>query len=157
VTQEKEKLNINKILQEQVDFYQASAANRALELVLDQGELPPVMGNRQNIEEVFSNLISNAIKYSPDGGRISITTGTEKKYIRIDVRDTGLGIPSNQINRIFDRFYRVKDDQTRMITGTGLGLAIVKNIVEAHNGIISVESEPGRGSTFFVYLPIVNE
>lgn len=157
VTQEKEKLNIEQILEDQVDFYQASAKDRGIVLVLDQArELPAVMGNRRNIEEVFSNLISNAIKYSPEGGRISIAAGAEKKYIRISVRDTGLGIAANHVNRIFDRFYRVKDDQTRMITGTGLGLAIVKSIVEAHNGIISVESEPGRGSTFSVFLPAFN-
>ena len=158
VTQEKEKLNIKKILEDQVDFYQASAKDHDLDLVMENvHELPPIMGNRQNIEEVFSNLISNAIKYSPAKGQISITAGVEKNYVRVSVADTGFGIPPDHINRIFDRFYRVKDDQTRMITGTGLGLAIVKSIIEAHNGMISVKSETGLGSTFFVDLPIVNE
>jgi signal transduction histidine kinase len=158
VTQEKEKLNLKHILEDQVNFYQASAKDKGLDLVLDKiPELPPIMGNRQNIEEVFSNLISNATKYTPEGGRISIDAEVEKKYIRVSVADTGFGIPLNNINRIFDRFYRVKDDQTRMITGTGLGLSIVKSIIEAHNGMISVESEPGKGSTFFVDLPIVND
>jgi signal transduction histidine kinase len=158
VTQEKEKLSLDRILENQVDFYRPSAAEQGIELILEpMNALPPVMGNQQNMEEVFSNLISNAIKYSPDGGKIRIAAEAEEKYVRISVRDTGLGMSPDHIARIFDRFYRIKDDHTRMITGTGLGLPIVKSVIEAHNGIISVDSEPGRGSTFTVYLPMMNE
>jgi len=157
ITQDKEKLNMSELIANQVAFQQTSA--QAKEVSLDLGslpELPPVLGNRYNMEEVLSNLISNAIHYTPRGGKIKVTADIEKNHLCIRVSDTGLGIPEDEIDRIFDRFYRVKNDKTRFITGTGLGLAIVKSIVEAHNGNVRVESELDSGSTFYVYIPIVN-
>ena len=118
-------------------------------------ELPSVLANRRSLEEVVSNLISNAIRYTPDGGSITVSAGVERDYARISVQDTGFGIAGEDREKIFERFFRVKNDQTRFITGTGLGLAIVKSIVEAHNGTIRVESEVGRGSTFHVHLPVM--
>lgn len=73
----------------------------------------------------------------------------------MSVRDSGIGIPRTEIERIFDRFYRVKDERTKYVVGTGLGLALIKSIVEAHQGMIQIESEPDRGSTFHVYLPLI--
>ncbi|MBW2065101.1 MAG: response regulator [Deltaproteobacteria bacterium] len=157
VIQEKGKLDICEILDEQVAFYrpQAEEKNIVLEWESARG-LPPVFGNRGNIEEVFSNLLSNALKYTPDGGKVTITAEVEDDYVRIDFADTGMGIAEQHLPYIFDRFYRIKNDKTRFITGTGLGLAIVKSVVEAHNGMITVESKPGVGSTFRVYFPRVS-
>ncbi len=115
--------------------------------------LPPVNGDGNNLEGVFTNLISNAIKYTPEGGEITIRVRAEGKNVRVEVSDTGIGISKENLSRIFDRFYRVKSEKTREIVGTGLGLCIVKHIVEAHLGTISIESEEGGGSTFTVVLP----
>ncbi len=86
---------------------------------------------------------------------MSVSALAEKGYVHIVVKDTGFGISQEDLGKIFERFYRVKNDKTRMISGTGLGLAIVKSIVEAHNGRIEAESELGRGSTFHVFLPLM--
>jgi two-component system phosphate regulon sensor histidine kinase PhoR len=100
------------------------------------------------MEGIFTNLISNAIKYTPEGGSILIRIEDENSFVKISVTDTGIGIKQEDISRIFDRFYRVKSSETRRIVGTGLGLSIVKSIVDAHLGSIMVESEEGRGTTF---------
>jgi len=117
-------------------------------------DLPPVLANKSNMEEVFSNLITNAINYTPEGGKISILAVAVKTHLCVSISDTGFGIPSEDLTKIFERFFRVKNEKTRHITGTGLGLPIVKNILEAHNGKIRVESELDKGSTFYVYLPL---
>jgi len=157
VTQEKEKLNMGSILKDHVAFHQPQAQEKGIVLTLEPfSELPPVLGNRRNMEEVLSNLLSNAIKYTPKGGRVTVEAAVENSYLRISVADTGMGIAAEDLEYIFERFYRVKDDRTRLITGTGLGLAIVKSIVEAHNGIVTVESEPDVGSTFRVYIPLMS-
>jgi len=156
ITLEKERLRTASLLNEQVAFHQTRAQSKNIELSLEPvSELPPVLANKRAVEEVFANLLTNAIKYTPEGGKVSVSAGAEKDYVHIMVKDTGFGISREDLGKIFDRFYRVKDDKTRMISGTGLGLAIVKSIVEAHNGRIEVESEPGRGSTFHVFLPIM--
>ena len=157
ITQEREQLDLFPLLVDQVTFYQASAQEKKISLDLKKPpELPMIMGNRYNLEEVLSNLINNAIKYTPEGGKITVSAGVEKTYLCISVRDSGYGIPEDEIGRVFDRFYRVKNDQTRYITGTGLGLAIVKSIMEAHNGMVRAVSEPGHGSTFSIYIPMSN-
>lgn len=156
IVQEKEKLDMNKLLEDQVDFFQETARAKNIRLRLDNPpELSPILANRGNMEEVLSNLISNGIKYTPDGGEITVSAGIENKYLCITVRDSGFGIPNEDLKRIFERFYRVKNEETRNIIGTGLGLPIVKSIIEAHHGKIKVESEIGKGSTFCIYLPLV--
>lgn len=156
IVQEKEKLDIGKLLQDQVAFFQESAKEKDIQLELESlTEIQPVLANPGNMEEVLSNLISNAINYTPNKGTITISSKAEKKYLCITVSDTGFGIPKEDLDRIFERFYRVKNEKTRHIIGTGLGLPIVKSIVEAHNGKIKVESELGKGSSFFVYLPLI--
>jgi two-component system, OmpR family, phosphate regulon sensor histidine kinase PhoR len=157
ITIEKERLKLEGLLCEQVGFYEAKAAEKRISLsIASLPELPPVLANKRSIEEVFSNLITNAIRYTPEGGSITLCGGVEKDYVRISVKDTGFGIGKEDRDRIFERFYRAKNDQTRFITGTGLGLAIVKSIVDAHNGMIKVESEVGRGSAFHIDLPIIH-
>ncbi|MFC1863013.1 response regulator [Thermodesulfobacteriota bacterium] len=155
ISQDKEKIDMAQLLTENVNFHVSSAQQKEIHLDLDQlPELPPVLCNRVNMEEVLSNLISNAIKYTPDGGQICVSASADKEFLCITVKDNGFGIPSEDIDHIFDRFYRVKNDKTRYITGTGLGLAIVKEIINAHNGIIRVESEENKGTTFYAFIPI---
>lgn len=155
ISQEKESLNMADLLAEQVTFHQAGAQEAGCPIHLDSINEPlPVLANRQNMEEVLSNLIGNAIKYSPQGGRITISAIRNSASIEIRISDQGLGIPEEDLDRIFSRFYRIKNEKTRFIHGTGLGLAIVKSILEAHHGSIRVESCPGKGSTFYVHLPL---
>ena len=156
ITLEKEKLHVTSLLSEQVVFHQTRAKGKSIQLTLESlPELPPILANKRAIEEVIANLLTNAIKYTPESGQVSVSAAAEKTWVHIAVKDTGFGISQENLSRIFERFYRVKDDKTRMISGTGLGLAIVKSIVEAHNGRIEAESEPDRGSTFHVFLPIM--
>lgn len=115
--------------------------------------VPKVMADQGQLEQVLLNLLDNAIKYTPDGGDIAIRTRQENKRVVIEVSDTGIGIPSKDLKRIFERFYRVDEGRSREQGGTGLGLAIVKHIVQLHGGEITVTSEAGKGSTFTVTLP----
>jgi len=155
IMQEKEILHLGEMLKDQVAFHEAKAQAKSIHLELDPlPDLPPVVANRPNMEEVVSNLITNAINYTPEGGRVTVSAGVEGRYLRISVKDTGLGIAKEDLDQIFNRFYRVKNEKTMYITGTGLGLPIVKSILEAHNGLIRVESEVDRGSTFHAYLPL---
>jgi heavy metal sensor kinase len=110
-------------------------------------------GDSNILEQAFSNLINNAIKYTPPGGTVTIMTKKEDGSIKIMVSDTGIGIPGNEIPHIFDRFYRVDKERSRKMGGTGLGLAITRWIVSAHNGKIIVKSTVGSGSDFIVILP----
>ena len=154
ISQEKEQLNLSDILADQVAFHAAKAQAKGISLELEPlPELAPVFVDRRNMDEVFSNLISNAINYTPEGGKVVVAAAMESGYLRSSVSDNGIGMASEDLSQIFNRFYRIKNDKTRFIIGTGLGLAIVKSIVEAHNGFIRVESEPDRGSTFHVYIP----
>ncbi len=127
-------------------------------------ELPPplpypivVDGNAQRLEQVFTNLLENALKYTPRGGRVSVTVRPGPHDVSIDVKDTGVGIPQGDLTRVFERFYRVDRSRSRDMGGTGLGLAIVKHVVRAHGGQVSVKSTEGMGSTFTVTLPLHDE
>ena len=157
ITMEKERLQLEPVLQEQVAFYEEKARTKQIDLTVEPlPELAAVLANKHSIEEVISNLITNAIRYTPEGGQITVSANAQKDYVRFSVKDTGYGIGREDLDRIFERFYRIKNDQTRFISGTGLGLAIVKSIVDAHNGLIKVESEVGQGSTFHVDLPVMH-
>lgn len=112
-----------------------------------------VWGDAEQLKRVVLNLVENAIKYTPDGGQISLGLYKGNKWARIVITDNGLGIANEEQGRVFDRFYRADKARSRSVGGTGLGLAIVKHIVEAHGGRIQLESELGKGSTFTVWLP----
>jgi len=107
----------------------------------------------QKLYQVFLNLLDNAIKYSDPGDRVDVTVDESISWMTVRIRDTGIGIPPEDLEQLFGRFYRVNKDRSRATGGSGLGLAISKQIVEMHGGGISVESEVGRGSTFLVHLP----
>ncbi len=116
-----------------------------------------VRGNAQRLEQVFTNLLENAIKYTPTGGRVLARARLTPKEVVIDVEDSGMGIPAAALPRIFERFYRVDRSRSRDMGGTGLGLAIVKHVVRAHGGTVSVKSVEGQGSTFSVSIPRIQE
>ncbi len=116
-------------------------------------DLPEITADKERIEQVVINIISNAIKYTPDSGKITLSAAPMEDGIEIRVSDTGVGIPKDDLPHIFERFYRVEKARTSETGGTGLGLAIAKEIVEAHGGDISIESEQGVGSTVIILLP----
>jgi two-component system, OmpR family, phosphate regulon sensor histidine kinase PhoR len=121
---------------------QLAADSKRIRLVVEPPSRSPIIvdGHAKRLEQVFTNLIDNAIKYTPDGGT--------------EVEDTGIGIPTHSLQRVFERFYRVDKGRSRQMGGTGLGLAIVKHATRAHGGRVSVRSEEGRGTTFSVTLPL---
>lgn len=120
--------------------------------IVTEGERP-VRGSQRDLALLARNLIDNAIRYSHEGGEVVVQVGSNGEEVTLRVSDTGIGIPSRDISRIFERFYRVDRARSRETGGTGLGLAIVKHVVENHEGEIEVESELGRGTTFLVRLP----
>ena len=111
-----------------------------------------VYGDETQLTSMFTNLVDNAVKYTPPGGRVEVVGGSEDSEITIRISDTGIGIPG-KIPRIFERFYRVDKARSKATGGTGLGLSIVRHVAENHGGRVTVQSTPGEGSTFTVYLP----
>ena len=116
--------------------------------------LPPILGDEERLGQVFSNLLDNAIKYTPENGTITISATADGQFVEAGIADTGIGIPPPDLPRIFERFYRVDKARSRELGGTGLGLAIVKHLVEGHGGTVSVASLPGQGTRFVVRLPL---
>jgi two-component system, OmpR family, phosphate regulon sensor histidine kinase PhoR len=149
--------DVGKILKDCVGLLDPRAKKQGVELTCSFQDLKPVQADPKNMEEIFNNLISNAINYSPDGGKVSVTAKGLGEYIEIKVADAGVGIPVEELPKIFDKFYRVKHPKTRQVMGTGLGLAIVKGAVEAHHGTIDVESVLDKGTIFRVLLPAMTE
>jgi PAS domain S-box-containing protein len=119
--------------------------------------LPPVRGDEARLRQVLENLISNAAKYSAAGSRVTLGATQDGAFLTIRVSDEGVGVPPEMQSRIFDRFFRVDNTDRRMVGGAGLGLALVKEIVAAHGGRVWVESAVGKGSTFYVTLPVMEE
>ena len=150
-----ELLNLAEILKRTIELMQPQAQDKNLDLqVTIEDRLPLINGNKSSIEAMFINLISNAIKYTPSDGQVSVEIKKNAQYLQIKVSDTGIGIEDKDIPRIFDKFYRVRSEMTKDISGTGLGLSIVKGAAEAHRGSIYVESAIGKGTIFTVLLPI---
>jgi two-component system sensor histidine kinase/response regulator len=146
-------VDINEVLSETIT--RAAGAATAVEFKADlDARLPVVAGDRDRLIQVVSNLVNNAIKYSPDGGLVTLSSRVEGKYALISVTDTGLGIPPDEIGHVFERFRRVRSGAAQSIPGTGLGLTIVKQIVEMHGGKIWVESAVGHGSAFHFTIPL---
>src|SRR3712207_3463846 len=112
-----------------------------------------VNGDETQLTSMFANLVDNAVKYTPPGGRVEVTGGTDGEEVVISIADTGIGIPEGSLPRIFERFYRVDKARSKATGGTGLGLSIVRHVAENHGGRVTVESVPGEGTTFTVRLP----
>ena len=151
-------LSIRGLLERLVEFMRPVASEKGITLELEPGSDDPfVSGDEDTLEQVFSNLISNAIKYNRPDGKVRMGIEDNHGFVVIKVHDTGIGIAKEHLPLIFDQFYRVDRKEDQKTKGTGLGLSIAKKIVEAHGGTIQVESEPGVGSTFTVWLPIVEK
>lgn len=141
----------HEMVSEAVEPYRGAARDGGVSMTVAlPGDLPRVWADPARISHLFANLLSNALRYTPPGGTISITAEEEGEQVRFKVSDTGVGIPERYLPRIFEHFFRVPGQEPG--TGVGLGLAIVKDIVEAHGGIVGVESLEGAGSTFFFSL-----
>jgi len=149
-------VDINEVLTEAMTRAGSGASQVEFKSDLDP-RLPIVMGDRDRLIQVVSNLVNNAVKYSPDGGTVTLSTRSEGGYALVSVADTGLGIPPDEIGHVFERFRRVRSGAAQSIPGTGLGLTIVKQIVEMHGGKIWVESAVGHGSAFHFTVPLVAE
>jgi len=149
------KVHVEDIIKKIVEFQevQAKKKNQSIALKLPDTKTPSLVCDPLTLESIFGNLITNAIKYTPEGGKISIKMDIRNENVRVKIKDNGFGIEQKHLTRLFDKFYRVKDDNTRFINGTGLGLTIVKSLVDSLKGSIHVESEPGHGSQFTVILP----
>jgi two-component system phosphate regulon sensor histidine kinase PhoR len=146
-------LNISEVVRYAVEHAETDAAERGLRLQMSGDDQLYVSGDRYRLMQVFTNLLSNALRYTPQGD-VTVTCRSEGGEAVIEVRDTGIGIASEHLPRIFERFYRVDRARSRETGGTGLGLSIVRHIVETHGGRIEVDSELNVGSTFRVRLPL---
>jgi signal transduction histidine kinase len=130
------------------------AGRGGVELALEAESMPSCAGDPQRLAQVFDNLISNAIKFTPAGGRVTVRVGVSGSEATVEVEDTGVGIPSDGQANLFDRFYRTARAERDRVQGVGLGLSIVKAIVESHGGTVAVSSEEGSGTRFTASLPL---
>jgi two-component system, OmpR family, phosphate regulon sensor histidine kinase PhoR len=156
ICREPKPVRVDELLKNIVDFLstRASTKNQSLTIEVLAQDLPEIQADPLALESIFGNLITNAITYTQEGGWIRVEVDKAGINIRVKVKDNGFGIAEKNIDKIFDRFYRVKDERTRYITGTGLGLPIVKGLLDSMGGIIEVESTLGEGSTFTVLLSV---
>ena len=150
------KQELVQILPELAKIIEAQQINTSRhQIILKLGSADSVIvADQEKMEQAFTNLIHNAVKYSPNGGKIVVAVREEGKFVKVSVTDHGLGIPEDSIGQIFNKFYRVDNSDRRKIGGTGLGLSIVREIVKAHHGEVTVRSQYGKGSTFTVTFPV---
>jgi PAS domain S-box-containing protein len=155
VAQKMETVQINDIIKKIVDFLKPAAEKQKVTLNTELSEkLPSIQADIRDMEKLFTNLISNAVKYNKEKGSVLVEGKVEGSYLCYRIKDSGIGISPENLPRIFDDFYRSDDERTKKISGTGLGLTIAKKIVNSHFGHIDVESQPGKGSVFSVRLPL---
>ena len=149
------KISIYKIVNECVYRMNISAKQKSQVLEFNSDlDIPEIMGDKDRIEQVIVNILSNAIKYTPEKGKILVNLCLAEDEIIVKVSDNGIGIPKEDLPRLFERFYRVDKARSRMLGGTGLGLSIARQIVDAHKGEIKIQSEYGQGTEVFISLPV---
>lgn len=148
-------LKLDDIVKESIANLQPLAKRKRIRLVVQpNGTLPPVAADKSLITQVITNLVDNAIKYSPDRTTVTVSTALETDAVRVSVEDRGYGIPPEAVDRIWEKFYRVaRDGQEKHEESTGLGLAFVKEVIDQHGGTVGIDSEVGKGSTFSFTLP----
>ena len=152
------RININNFISENIRQSRIHAENKKQKLTFEPFERDIfITADKDRITQVFNNILTNAIKYSPEEASITVSVSETINYFKVAVKDTGIGIPKEDIGRVFDRFYRVDKARSRAMGGTGLGLAIAKEIMEAHGGKITAESEYGKGTTMTMwFLKVIN-
>lgn len=147
-------VKVAELVAEAAEHSATEAESKNIDIAVSLGNDVQVLGDRAQLHAAVSNLVENAVRYSPEGSRVSVTVDdNEDDAVRISVADRGVGIPSEELERIFERFYRVDPARARDTGGTGLGLSIVKHVAASHGGSVEVWSEPGTGSTFTLVLP----
>lgn len=145
-------VDVREVAQASLDMVAAAARERKVRLALHSPDRVPVVADRGEIEILFNNLVSNAVKYNREGGRVDVTIEPTDGGLRLEVADTGIGLSPEEASRLFQEFVRIKNDKTRAIPGTGLGLSIVKKLAQLYGGDVAVQSEPNVGSRFAVQL-----
>ncbi len=149
-----EEINMNELIKSSLDALRSKAQEKGIDVSFrSDTDVCRLKANRFLLEQMFINLIDNAVKYTPENGKIEIRASRENSHILTEISDNGIGIPKEHLPRIFERFYRVDKTRSRNLGGTGLGLSIVKHIVIMHGGRIEVHSEEGKGSKFSITLP----
>jgi two-component system sensor histidine kinase VicK len=150
----KEPISLVKIVEDVITKLAVTIKQKNMEVyqTFEDG-FPMILGDRDRIEQVILNVIGNAVKYTPEGGRIRIKGSSENRRAVLSISDNGIGIPEEDLPRVFERFYRVDKARSRDLGGTGLGLSIAKQIIEAHDGTIAIDSRYGEGTTVTITLP----
>jgi len=153
----KGRFSLAEITKSVVDGFKNYAESQKVNLVIEEGKeaLPEIEADREKIEMVIQNLVDNAIRYSPSGGRVVIRIENDNRFLRWSIQDQGVGIPAAQQKYIFQKFFRAKNHNSTYIQGTGVGLYIAKTVVEASGGKIGFQSQEGKGSTFWFTLPLI--
>ncbi len=149
-------IDLSEILKEEIELMRSQSEIHTISYT-QEGRLPLIYADEDRVRQIFKNILSNALKYSPHGGPVEVKTGSTGKFVWFSVKDCGIGIPPDELPGIFEKFRRVERGMASAISGTGLGLAIVKSLVEMHRGRVEVSSKVNQGSTFTVYLPIRGE
>jgi signal transduction histidine kinase len=154
-TPPREAIPVKSFLEAEIARYESLAIANQVTLVCEvaSGDVT-LFADRVQMAQAIGNLLDNAIKYNRPGGQVTLRVSLEDRQLKIDIEDTGIGIPSEDIPRIFERFYRVDKARSRETGGTGLGLSIVKHVAEAHGGSVQVESQLNHGSRFTLILPL---
>jgi signal transduction histidine kinase len=154
LTLERAEVDVSALAADCVEGARPAADQKSIVLELATTQVPALVGDRGRLAQVLDNLVSNSLKFTPEGGRVEVRTGASNGRVMLEVEDSGIGIPAEEQPRLFERFFRAASATEQAIPGTGLGLAIVKAIVEAHGGDITVESRPHEGTTFRIELPL---
>jgi signal transduction histidine kinase len=147
-------LNFLPIVTTTVEMYMAQAQEKNITVTVESTPpIPPVMGSSEHLESMVGNLVSNAVRYTPDNGSVTVKVGAAGKWVVLMVADTGIGIPEEAMPKLFTEFYRASNARKMSSMGSGIGMSIVKKIVDEHGGSIDVRSQEGEGTAFTVRLP----
>ncbi len=150
------KINLDEIIKAQLELFQLQIKNSELKVnLMEEKNLPYILADKDDIARLFTNIIGNAIKYNKRGGDLIIEINSSERYLTAAVKDTGIGMKPEEKSKLFQEFFRAKNEYTKNISGTGLGLSIVKRIVDSYAGKIEVETEYGKGTSFKIYFPVI--
>ena len=151
-------VDLREALRRVVDHHGTEAATKGVQLSLEAPDMPLLISaTEQGLGRVFGNLVGNAVKYTPQGGRVEVKAARTNGQISVSIADTGMGIPADELPKLWTEFFRARNAKKSEIVGTGLGLSIVKRLVTSWGGLVAVQSEEGKGTTFTVTLPAIGE